>query len=129
VHLIGSHCLNVDTDDYISGDDVAIAVDLIISETLKSTFETKIQLAGAGKYRDILEAAASFESGSIPLQHICDKTGWSQNAFSANMGHLCQRDILLRPQEGFYEFVDPLLREYIRKFGAKRISTPNGHQE
>ncbi len=125
VHLIGSHCLQVDTDDCVDENDVVAALDVILSETLKNDFESQFRAAGGGRYREILKIAANESRAIVHVQTIAEKLGLSQNQFSTNMGTLLERGVLNLVESGRYEFVDPLLREYVRRLPANGVNWSN----
>ena len=61
---------------------------------------------------------ANYNGNNVPLSHITKETGYEQNQYSANMGNLIKRDIISQVDRGIYCFVDPLLKEYIDRFGV-----------
>lgn len=121
VHLIGSQLLKTDLDDNLSTDDFNNAKKEVVETLRRNKLSTSLKSAGSGKYQVILEAMASFSGINIPLSHITKKTGYEQNQYSTNMSNLIKRDIISQVDRGVYCFVDPLLKEYINRFGVIRF--------
>ena len=87
-----------------------------------------LRKAGSGKYQKILEAMASYGGANVPLTHITQTIGYEQNQYSANMGNLLKRDIISSVDRGVYCFVDPLLKEYIARFGVINTEDENNSE-
>ena len=117
LHLIGSELLSADTDDHLDIDDLKLARDKVVTDVRRNKLQSLLREAGSGKYQKILLAMANFKGPNVPLAHISKEIGYDQNQYSTNMSTLVERNIIERPDKGVYGFVDPLLREYIRKFG------------
>jgi hypothetical protein len=121
VHLLGSALLRVALPagrQEIVEDDFNAALELVVTDIRKNWLDNKLRRAGGGKYQRILEAMASFNGVNVPLRHIEKEIKQSQNQFSANMGTLIDRDVIQRVDVGVYAFCEPLLREYVRRFGV-----------
>ena len=118
VHLLGSQILKSDIDNNLTIDDFEIAKVEVVETLRRNKLASTLRNAGSGKYQKILEAMASYESVNIPLSHISEKIGYKQSQYSANMGQLISRNVISQVDRGVYCFVDPLLREYISRFGV-----------
>ena len=123
VHLLGSHLLKTDTDDHLDSEDFDKAKLEVVETLRRNKLASSLKSAGAGKYQEILKAMASYKGANIPLNHITQETGYEQNQYSTNMGNLIKRDVISQVDRGVYCFVDPLLKEYINRFGV--ISVQN----
>jgi hypothetical protein len=119
VHLLGSSLLTV-ADDWadVEDDDYARAVERVVVDVRRNWLDNRLKKAGGGKYQDILKGMAAHDDRNVPLKIIEKAIGQNQNQFSANMGVLIEREVIDRVDVGVYAFRDPLLREYIRKFGV-----------
>ncbi len=117
VHLLGSEMLSVDSDDYIDHADFDKSKEKIISDVKKNKLDNLLRAAGGGKYQKILLGMANYSGPNVPLKFLCEDLGWEQNQFSTNMSTLVEREVITRLDKGIYGFTDPLLKEYIRKFG------------
>lgn len=118
VHLLGSQLLKSDSDEHLDSNDFENAKNEVIETLRKNKLASSLQAAGSGKYQEILRAMATFDGANVPLSHISDKTGYEQNQYSANMGNLVKRGIISQVDRGVYSFIDPLLKEYISRFGV-----------
>ena len=119
VHLLGSSLLTVAQDwSAITDSDYARAVERVVVDVRRNWLDNRLRKAGGGKYQDILKGMAGHNGKNVPLKVIEKAIGKNQNQFSANMGVLIERGVIDRVDVGVYAFRDPLLREYIRKFGA-----------
>jgi hypothetical protein len=119
VHLLGSSLLIVAKDwDDIDDDDYALAVDRVVVDVRRNWLDNRLKKAGGGKYQNILRGMAAHDNRNVPLNVIEAAIGQRQYQFSANMGVLIERGVIDRVDVGVYAFRDPLLREYIRKFGV-----------
>ena len=121
VHLLGSQTLAVDTDDNISIEDVEAAKIRTIETLRRNKLTSLLRRAGSGKYQKILRAMADHTGDDVPLSFISDKIGYLQNQYSSNMGNLQTREVIVQRDRGVYAFVDPLLKEYIKRFGVLSI--------
>ncbi|MGR9087819.1 MAG: hypothetical protein ACU841_12205 [Gammaproteobacteria bacterium] len=118
VHLLGSQALVVDDDDNISIKDVDSAKIQAIETLRKNKLNSILRKAGSGKYQQILNAMAEYSGDDVPLSFISDKIGYNQNQYSSNMRDLQDREVIVQRDRGIYSFVDPLLKEYIKRFGV-----------
>lgn len=118
VHLLGSQLLKSDSDDHLDANDFKNAKIEVIETLRRNKLASSLQAAGSGKYQKILKAMAAFDRANVPLSHITKETGYDQNQYSANMGNLIKRDIISQVDRGVYCFIDPLLKEYISRFGV-----------
>lgn len=118
VHLLGSQLLKSDSDDHLDVADFNNAKVEVIETLRRNKLASSLQAAGSGKYQEILKAMANYNGNNVPLSHITKETGYEQNQYSANMGNLIKRDIISQVDRGIYCFVDPLLKEYIDRFGV-----------
>jgi hypothetical protein len=118
VHLLGSQLLKSDSDDHLDVEDFENAKVEVIETLRKNKLASSLQAAGSGKYQRILKAMASYSGVNVPLSHITKETGYEQNQYSTNMSNLIKRDIISQVDRGVYCFVDPLLKEYIDRFGV-----------
>lgn len=118
VHLLGSQLLKSDSDNYLDLQDFEKAKVEVVETLRRNKLASSLRAAGSGKYQEIIAAMASYKGANIPLSHITRETGYEQNQYSANMGHLIKRDIISQVDRGVYCFVDPLLKEYINRFGV-----------
>lgn len=119
VHLLGSSLLTVAEDwGDINDDDLARGVERVVADVRRNWLDNRLRRAGGGNYQAIIKAMATHDSRNVPLKVIEEAIGKNQNQFSANMGVLIEREVIDRVDVGVYSFRDPLLREYIRKFGA-----------
>ncbi|MDJ0536514.1 MAG: hypothetical protein QNJ70_29165 [Xenococcaceae cyanobacterium MO_207.B15] len=118
VHLLGSQILKSDSDNHLTIDDFELAKVEVVETLRRNKLASTLRNAGSGKYQKILEAMASFEKVNVPLSHITETTGYTQSQYSANMGKLISRNVISQVDRGIYCFVDPLLREYIARFGV-----------
>lgn len=121
VHLLGSEMLRVDSDNNIDLNDLELAKDNIVTILKRNKLSDLLKKSGSGKYQKILQAMAEHEKLNVPLSFISEKIGQAQYQYSTNMSTLVDREIINRVDIGVYAFVDPLLKEYIKKFGI--IST------
>ncbi|MDP1527820.1 MAG: hypothetical protein Q8M05_00420 [Rhodoferax sp.] len=121
VHLLGSQTLAVDSDDNISLEDVEAAKTRTVETLRRNKLNSLLRRAGSGKYQKILQAMAEHSGDDVPLAFISEKIGYSQNQYSSNMGNLQTRDVIVQRDRGVYAFVDPLLKEYIKRFGVLSI--------
>jgi hypothetical protein len=121
VHLLGSQTLAIDSDDSISIEDVEAAKIQTIETLRRNKLNTILRRAGSGKYQKILQAMAEHEGDDVPLTYISQKIGHTQNQYSSNMGNLQTREVIIQRDRGVYAFVDPLLKEYIKRFGVFSI--------
>ncbi|HDC4311321.1 TPA: AAA family ATPase [Enterobacter kobei] len=118
VHLLGSQLLKSDSDNHLDSNDFENAKNEVIETLRKNKLASSLQAAGSGKYQEILRAMAKFEGANVPLSYISNEIGYEQNQYSANMGNLVKRDIISQVDRGVYSFIDPLLKEYISRFGV-----------
>lgn len=118
VHLIGSQILHTDIDDYLSQEDFAAAEQAVVETLRRNKLSAALEDAGAGKYQKILQAMASYSGTAVPLSYISTETGYEQNQLSSNMGTLVKRGVISLATRGIYNFVDPLLKVYISRFGV-----------
>jgi len=118
VHILGSQILNVDDDDNLTNDDFERAKIQTVESLRRNKLSSMLKSAGSGKYQKIIEAMASHEGQHVPLSFISEKIGYEQNQYSTNMANLVKRDIISQVDRGVYCFVDPLLKEYISRFGV-----------
>lgn len=118
VHLLGSQLLKSDSDDHLDSNDFENAKNEVIETLRRNKLASSLQAAGSGKYQEILRAMATFDGANVPLSHITNEIGYEQNQYSANMGNLVKRDIISQVDRGVYSFIDPLLKEYISRFGV-----------
>lgn len=118
VHLLGSQLLNSDSDDHLDADDFENAKIEVIETLRRNKLASSLQSAGSGKYQKILQAMATYSGANVPLSYITKETGYEQNQYSTNMGNLIKRDVISQMDRGVYCFVDPLLKEYINRFGV-----------
>lgn len=121
VHLLGSQTLAVDSDDNISVADVEAAKIRTIETLRRNKLNSLLRRAGSGKYQKILRAMAEHAGDDVPLSFISEKIGYLQNQYSSNMGNLQTREVIVQRDRGVYAFVDPLLKEYIKRFGVLSI--------
>jgi len=127
VHLLGSQLLKSDDDDHLDEQDFENAKIEVVETLRRNRLASSLKAAGSGKYQEILRAMASYEGTNIPLSYITKETGYEQNQYSTNMGNLIKRGIILQVDRGVYCFVDPLLKEYIKRFGI--ITTQDQENE
>lgn len=118
VHLLGSQILSVDTDDHLTIEDFMDAKKKTVESIRKNKLASIVKSAGSGKYQKIIEAMAKYPGTNVPLKYISDETGYAQNQYSTNMGNLLKRNIISLVDRGVYSFVDPLVKEYISRFGV-----------
>ena len=118
VHLLGSEMLSVDTDSQLGEDDFEAAVHKIVTDVRRNKLATLLKSAGGGKYQKIMEAMAAQSAKIVPLQNIAKHLNSEQSTFATNMATLVDREILFKPQVGYYAFCDPMLKEYIRVNGV-----------
>lgn len=118
VHLLGSQLLKSDSDNHLDANDFEKAKIEVIETLRRNKLASSLQAAGSGKYQKILKAMAAYDGANVPLSHITKETGYDQNQYSANMGNLIKRDIISQVDRGVYCFIDPLLKEYISRFGV-----------
>jgi hypothetical protein len=123
VHLLGSQTLAVDSDDNISVQDVEVAKVRTIETLRRNKLNSLLRRAGSGKYQKILRAMAEHSGDDVPLSFISEKIGYLQNQYSSNMGNLQVREVIVQRDRGVYAFVDPLLKEYIKRFGVLSIES------
>ena len=123
VHLIGSQILKTDTDDHLDCNDFNKAKIDIVETLRRNKLAASLKSAGSGKYQSILNAMASHASPNVPLSFITQKIGYDQNQYSTNMSNLIKRNIVSQADRGVYCFVDPLLKEYINRFGIISIDS------
>jgi hypothetical protein len=121
VHLLGSQLLKSDSDDHLDLKDFENAKVEVVETLRRNKLASSLKAAGSGKYQEILKAMASYHGANIPLSHITKEIGYDQNQYSTNMSNLIKRDVISQADRGVYCFVDPLLKEYINRFGV--IST------
>jgi energy-coupling factor transporter ATP-binding protein EcfA2 len=122
VHLLGSEMLSVEKGGKITVEDFRKAKEKVIGDVKKNKLASLLKKAGSGKYQLILDAMAKYDGREVPLDHISKIIGYEQNQYSSNMGTLRERGIIKRVDMGVYQFVDPLLKEYIRAFGVRSKS-------
>ncbi len=80
-----------------------------------------LRKAGTGKYQSILKVMAGHSGVTVPLRVIEEGLDQNQSQFSANMAILIERGVVERVDIGVYGFRDPLLREFIRRFGIRGV--------
>lgn len=118
VHLIGSQILKSDKDGHLDAVDFEDAKLEVVQTLRRNKLAATLKSAGSGKYQSILKSMANYESANVPLSHITKEIGYEQNQYSTNMSNLIKRDIISQVDRGVYCFVDPLLKEYISRFGV-----------
>lgn len=118
VHLLGSQMLKVDSDNKIDHKDFLEAKKQTVESLRRNKLASLLKKAGSGKYQKVLEAMASYHSLNVPLSYISGKIGYEQNQYSTNMSNLLKRNIITAIDRGIYSFTDPLLKEYIARFGV-----------
>ncbi len=121
VHLLGSQSLAVDTDDHVTLEDVETAKVQVIETLRKNKLTAIVRQAGSGNYQNILRAMAEHPRDDVPLSFISKKIGLAQNQYSTNMSTLRQRGVIAQHDRGVYAFVDPLVKEYIKRFGVLSV--------
>jgi len=129
VHLLGSQTLAVDSDDNISLEDVEAAKIRTIETLRRNKLTSLLRRAGSGKYQKILRAMAEHVGDDVPLAYISERIGYMQNQYSSNMGNLQTREVIVQRDRGVYAFVDPLLKEYIKRFGVLSIEVEDDKEE
>jgi len=118
IHLLGSEMLSVDVDGLLTEEDFEDAIKKIVTDVRKNKLESLLKKAGGGKYQKIIEAMSKYEKNIVPLDYIAKSIGQEQSQFSTNMATLVDREILYKPQTGFYSFTDPMLKEYVKLNGV-----------
>lgn len=118
VHLLGSQILSVDDDNNLTIEDFHSAMKKTVESIRKNRLALMVKSAGAGKYQKIIEAMANHRGTNVPLKYISDEIGYDQNQYSTNMANLVRRNIISPVDRGVYCFVDPLVKEYISRFGV-----------
>lgn len=118
VHLIGSQILKSDNDGHLDEVDFENAKLEVVQTLRRNKLAATLKSAGSGKYQSILKSMANYESANVPLSHITKEIGYEQNQYSTNISNLIKRDIISLVDRGVYCFVDPLLKEYISRFGV-----------
>ncbi|WP_198597017.1 hypothetical protein [Vibrio splendidus] len=118
VHLIGSQLLKSDIDGHIDLEDFTKAKVEVVETLRKNKLTSSLKSAGSGKYQLILQAMAKYHAANVPLAYISQHIGFEQNQYSTNMANLVKRDVISQFDRGVYAFVDPLLKEYINRFGV-----------
>ena len=118
VHLVGSQILKSDEDGHLDIRDFDRAKLEVVESLRRNKLAATLKSAGSGKYQSILKAMADYDSANVPLSHITKEIGYEQNQYSTNMSNLIKRDIIAQVDRGVYCFVDPLLKEYISRFGV-----------
>jgi hypothetical protein len=119
VYLLGSTLLRVSSNwTPIDMADYELALERVVVDIRRNWLDNKLKKAGAGKYQAILKAMAHHDGMNVPVKVIEKSIGQAQNQFSTNMGTLTDREVIDRVDVGVYAFRDPLLRQYIRKFGV-----------
>ncbi|MFQ4139595.1 ATP-binding protein [Nodosilinea sp. PGN35] len=128
VHLLGSQILKSDLDNHLSIDDFELAKVEVVETLRRNKLISMLKKAGSGKYQKILEAMASHDNPNVPSAYISEKIGYKPNEYSTNMGSLIQRNIISSVDRGVYCFVDPLLKEYISRFGVISAKDENSSE-
>lgn len=118
VHLLGSQLLKTDDDGHLTQDDLNNAKIEVIETLRRNKLASMLKNAGSGKYQQILKAMSKYDGVNVPLNFISDEIGFEQNQYSTNMSNLKERNIISQVDRGVYCFVDPLLKEYIARFGV-----------
>lgn len=118
VHLLGSEMLSVDSDSILDDQDFSHAIHKIVTDVRRNKLAALLKRAGGGKYQKIVDAVASHPRKIVPLQDIAKHIGFEQSTFATNMATLVEREILFKPQVGYYAFTDPMLKEYIKINGV-----------
>lgn len=114
IHLLGSEMLSVDSDGELEADDFDSAIRKIVTDVRMDKLASLLKKAGGGKYQKIVEAIASHEKKIVPLDFIAKRIGQEQSQFSTNMATLVEREIVFKPMVGYYAFLDPMLKEYVK---------------
>jgi energy-coupling factor transporter ATP-binding protein EcfA2 len=114
VHVIGSEAFDADDDDCIDEEDVAIAIERVVTEKWKEQFDANYIEAGSGKHRDIVKTMAGYDEPDVPSKYICDELGVRQPQISSNINELMKRDVIVRVERGVYRLKDPLFRIYVQ---------------
>lgn len=123
VHLIGSQILKTDTDRHLDQEDLDNTKVALIETLRRNKLSATLKAAGSGKYQLILKAMAEYPSANVPLSYITEEIGYDQNQYSTNMSNLIKRNVVTQADRGVYGFVDPLLKEYINRFGVINTDT------
>lgn len=123
VHLIGSQILKTDTDSHLDQNDFEKSKVAVVETLRRNKLSATLKAAGSGKYQLILKAMAEYPSANVPLSHITKEIGYEQNQYSTNMSNLIKRGVIMQVDRGVYGFVDPLLKEYINRFGVINAET------
>ncbi|XOZ33953.1 ATP-binding protein [Halomonadaceae bacterium KBTZ08] len=118
VHLLGSQLLSVDSDNYLDGEDFENAMTRTVESLRRNKLANTLKAAGSGKYQKILQSMANYDGQNVPLTHISEHIGYEQNQYSTNMANLVERGIIKQVDRGVYSFVEPLLEQYISRFGV-----------
>lgn len=121
IHLLGSEMLSVDEDGILSEEDFNDAITKIVTDVRKNKLASLLRRAGGGKYQDIVKAIAAYEKKIVPLEFIAKAIGQEQSRFATNMATLVEREIVFKPQIGFYAFTDPMLKEYVKVNGVLEL--------
>lgn len=100
VHLLGSQTLAVDSDDYISLEDLEAAKTRTIETLRRNKLNSLLRRAGSGKYQKILSAMAEHEREDVPLAFISEKIGYQQNQYSSNISNLLARETIIQRDRG-----------------------------
>lgn len=90
VHLLSSQLLKTDTDRHLSMEDFRSAKIEVVETLRRNKLASMLENASSGKYQQILKA----------------------------MANLKKHNIISQVDKGVYTFVDPLLKEYISRFGV-----------
>lgn len=117
VHLFGSELLSVRNGDHLDMHDFEKAKEKIVTDVRKNVLKGMLVKAGYGKYQKILRSMASHKKAEVPVRYISKDINLEQNQFSTNLSNLRKRGIIEYVDRGVYRIVDPLLKEYINRFG------------
>jgi hypothetical protein len=94
------------------------ALERIVVDVRRNWLQNRLIQAGRGKNQAILHAMAVHDTTHVPLQVIADFLEQSSQQVRPDLTILSEREIVEVMDDDVYAFADPLLREFVRRFGA-----------
>jgi hypothetical protein len=119
VHLFGSTLLRVSENwGTISQQDVSPALDRIVSDVRRNWLHNRLVQAGGGKNQAMLQAMAGHEAEAVPVDVIARSVSQTASQIRPDLRILTDRGVIELVDDDLYSFCEPLLREFIVRFGV-----------
>lgn len=116
IHSLCYEAFKNDNDDCLGEDDIEYAINELVIRIRRVDLGKIYGQVGRGNYRKILKALAQHEDTEVYSGDIAKQLGRTSNQISSYMTKLVNDGLLKRTDlPAYYTFVDPVLRQYVKK--------------